>query len=112
VTSRRKPDYYTRLARKQSYPARSIFKLEEIDRRNRLFSRGDRVLDLGASPGSWMKYILERVGPGGSVTGVDLVAPAVDLPGNARFFEGDVLALDAEALRRASGCGWPSAERS
>lgn len=105
MTTRRKPDYYTRLARKQSYPARSVFKLEEIDRRSRLFSRGDRVLDLGASPGSWMKYILERVGPAGSVTGVDLAPLALELPGNGRFIESDVMALDAEALRRAAGCG-------
>jgi len=104
VTSRRKPDHYTRLARKQSYPARSVFKLEEIDRRSRLLRKGDRVLDLGASPGSWMKYILERVGPEGSVLGVDLVPPAVDLPKNGRFMEADVLALDAAALRRAAGC--------
>jgi 23S rRNA (uridine2552-2'-O)-methyltransferase len=105
VTHRRKPDHYTRLAHERSYPARSVFKLEEIDRRTGLLHRGDRVLDLGASPGSWMKYILERVGPEGLVAGVDLSPLAIELPPHARFVEADVLAVDPEALRRLSGGG-------
>jgi 23S rRNA (uridine2552-2'-O)-methyltransferase len=103
VTYRRKPDHYTRLAREKSYPARSIFKLEEIDRRLHLIARGDRVLDLGASPGSWMKYILERVGSGGKVAGVDLSPPAIRLPPNACFIQADVMAVEPGDVLKAAG---------
>jgi 23S rRNA (uridine2552-2'-O)-methyltransferase len=70
-------DAYSRRAREQGYPARSVFKLEEIDRRTDLLRPQAAVLDLGAAPGSWSLYALDRIGAGGSVTAVDL-AP---LPG-------------------------------
>ena len=46
-------DSFTRDARLAGYPARSVFKLDEIDRRVRLLKPGMHVLDLGAAPGSW-----------------------------------------------------------
>ena len=45
-----KPDARTKAAKQQGFPARSVFKLEEIDRRVRLFKGGQKVLDLGAAP--------------------------------------------------------------
>ncbi|HSU40339.1 MAG TPA: SAM-dependent methyltransferase, partial [Polyangiaceae bacterium] len=62
-----RPDARTRAAKAQGYPARSVFKLEEIDRRVKLFTPGQRVLDLGAAPGSWSLYAAERVGERGAV---------------------------------------------
>ena len=67
-----KPDPFTAKAQKQGFPARSVFKLEEIHRRCQLFRTGQRVLDLGAAPGSWTRFIAQRVGPRGSVFAVDL----------------------------------------
>ncbi|MGB8328690.1 MAG: SAM-dependent methyltransferase, partial [Polyangiales bacterium] len=49
----RRQDHHGRRARREGYPARSVYKLKEIDRRVGLFKKGHRVLDLGASPGSW-----------------------------------------------------------
>ena len=69
---RRVRDYYFRKARKEKYPARSVFKLEEIQQKYRLFRRGDAVLDLGFHPGSWSLYASGVVGPTGLVVGVDL----------------------------------------
>lgn len=72
-------DPYVRRAWAEGRPSRAGYKLAEIDRRERLLRPGLRVLDLGASPGSWTLYARERVGPGGRVTAVDLVpfaAPA------------------------------------
>jgi 23S rRNA (uridine2552-2'-O)-methyltransferase len=90
---RRRSDHLTREARSRDYPARSVFKLEEIDRRLRLLGRGDRVLDLGCSPGSWLKYACRRVGPGGLVVGVDLEEPSIEMPANARFLKADAMHL-------------------
>ena len=48
---RRLPDRYTTRAKKEGFAARSVYKLEEIDRRTQLLRPGLRVLDLGAAPG-------------------------------------------------------------
>jgi 23S rRNA (uridine2552-2'-O)-methyltransferase len=64
----------TQLAKKQGYPARSVFKLEELDKKYTLFKPGQSVLDLGCAPGSWLMYIAEQVGESGKVVGVDMKA--------------------------------------
>ncbi len=77
-------DHFTRKAKEQGYAARSVYKLEAMDRKYGLFRPGQRVLDLGCHPGSWSKYVSARVGEGGYVLGVDLTptkspAPWVEL---------------------------------
>ncbi|SRR5579883_2301535 len=93
-----KPDRFTRAAKEAGFPARSVFKLEEIDRRARLFRPGMRVLDLGAAPGSWSLYAARRVGPRGRLVAVDLEPLAAALPPNASFVQGDALALDDASM--------------
>ena len=95
-----RPDHRTRSAKAAGYPARSVFKLEEIDRRVRLLGPGQHVLDLGAAPGSWSKYVAERIGPSGRLLAVDLEPLAVPLPPLAEVVCGDVLSLDRLALGR------------
>jgi 23S rRNA (uridine2552-2'-O)-methyltransferase len=95
-----KPDRFTLAAKDSGYPARSVFKLEEIDRRTRLLRPGARVLDLGAAPGSWAVYAARKVGATGHVLAVDLAELAVTLPPNAEFLQGDAFALDEGALSR------------
>jgi 23S rRNA (uridine2552-2'-O)-methyltransferase len=91
-------DHFTREAKKAGYPARSIFKLEEIDRRVKLLRPGMRVLDLGASPGSWTLYAAQRVGAQGRILAVDLKPIEVPVPPHVTAIVGDALALDNEAL--------------
>jgi len=85
------PDRYTRAAKAAGYPARSVFKLEEIQRRYRLFRPGQRVLDLGAAPGSWTLYASREVGPAGRVLAVDLSEIDQGLPNNVIARQLDVL---------------------
>ena len=80
-------DNYTRQARQQGYRSRAVFKLQEIDQRDRLISRGLRVLELGAAPGGWSQYIAEKVGHQGLVVAVDLIVMK-PLP-NVHFIHGD-----------------------
>lgn len=65
-------DFYFKKAKKEKYPARSVFKLEEIEKKYRLFRHGDGVLDLGCHPGSWSLYASSVVGSKGLVVGIDL----------------------------------------
>lgn len=94
----RSHDAFGKRAQKEGYPARSIYKLEEIDRRMQLFRRGMRVLDLGASPGSWMLYAADKVGREGKVIGLDLNPARTAMPPQAHFEVGDVMEIDAANL--------------
>ena len=84
-------DRFTRAAKAAGYPARSVFKLEEIQRRYRLFRSGQRVLDLGAAPGSWSLYASREVGPAGRVLAVDLSEIGETMPGNVTARQLDVM---------------------
>ena len=59
-------------AKKEKYPARSVYKLEEAQKKHRFIKRGDTVLDFGSYPGSWSIFAARVVGPKGLVVGVDL----------------------------------------
>jgi 23S rRNA (uridine2552-2'-O)-methyltransferase len=91
-------DRFTVEAKKQGYPARSVFKLEEIDRRLRLLRPGMHVLDLGAAPGSWMLYAAQKIGRNGKLLAVDLSEITIPIPENTTFIQGDALSLENEAL--------------
>ena len=90
------PDYYWRKSKQEGFPARSVFKLQEIQEKYRLIRPGNRVLDLGASPGSWSLYILGLLAGSGSVTGADLNAPDKALLSRKgyRFLQGDFASPD------------------
>jgi 23S rRNA (uridine2552-2'-O)-methyltransferase len=93
LASYKRADHFTKSAKARGYPARSIFKLEEIDQRIRLLKGGQRVIDLGASPGSWSLYASTRIGDSGRLFAVDLKALAQTLPPNCTFVQGDALVL-------------------
>ena len=67
----RQCDPYIKQAQQHRYRARSVYKLAQIDRRYRLFKCGQQIVDLGAAPGSWSQYAIQRVGAEGSVIAVD-----------------------------------------
>ena len=92
----REQDHYAKRARSEGYPARSVYKLEEIDKRFHIITKGARVLDIGASPGSWSMYAAKSAGPGGHVVGVDLQDERPNLPERAfTFLRGDAFAEPA-----------------
>jgi 23S rRNA (uridine2552-2'-O)-methyltransferase len=90
-------DHYARKARKENFAARSIYKLEEIDQKYQIINKGDFVLDLGASPGSWSQYASQKIGLNGRLLGIDLKAVTVKLP-NAVFIEGDINDIKIEDI--------------
>ncbi len=95
-------DHYFKKAKKENFAARSVFKLEEIDKRYHLFKPGQLVLDLGASPGSWSQYASQKVGDKGRVLGVDLSPVTVSLP-NAAFIQADLYDLKLEDIFKEHG---------
>jgi 23S rRNA (uridine2552-2'-O)-methyltransferase len=85
-------DHYTRRAKKERYPARSVYKLQEIQKKFNLIQKGHRVLDLGCAPGAWLLYAGEVTGPGGRVVGIDLKPVIIALPAHVKAYVGDALA--------------------
>jgi 23S rRNA (uridine2552-2'-O)-methyltransferase len=98
-------DHYTERARREKYPARSVFKLQEIQRKFRVIKKGHSILDCGCAPGSWLLYASQLTGPGGKVVGVDLQPVTIHVPKNAVVHTGDALSPD-EALLTAIGNGY------
>lgn len=96
-------DYYFKKAKKENFVARSVYKLEEIDRRHRVFRSGQNVVDLGASPGSWSQYAHKRIG-NGRILGIDLQPVALGLS-NAVFIQADIEETDIEKLLAEHGMG-------
>ena len=90
-------DHYSRRAKREKFPARSVYKLQEMQSRYNLIRKGDRVLDLGCYPGSWLLYAAQLTTGSGRVTGIDLKPVKVDLPRHVRVYEGNV-ATGSDAL--------------
>lgn len=95
-------DYYYKKAKEENYAARSVFKLQEIDQRLRVFRPGMKVLDLGAAPGSWSQFASEKVGKLGRVMGIDIQPIKITLP-NAIFLTADMRELDLAKTMAESG---------
>lgn len=85
--TRQEKDPYVRQARRDGWRSRAVYKLEQIDRKERLLRPGMRVVDLGASPGGWSQYVTERLDGRCQVVALDLL-PMDSLP-SVRFIRGD-----------------------
>ncbi len=104
---RKEQDFYFKKAKKENYPARSVYKLEEAQQKYGFLKKKQRVLDLGCHPGSWSLYAASIVGPRGVVVGVDL--QATDIPGQKDHAEIHWLCYDVydDALITALRKQWP-----
>jgi 23S rRNA (uridine2552-2'-O)-methyltransferase len=104
MSNRSRPDFYTQKAKKEGYMARSVYKLEEIQNKNKLIKPGDRVLDVGASPGSWTQYCLRLLKGKGVVVGADLKPLGkFKAKGELHFIQGDVFSEDVRDELSALG---------
>lgn len=93
-------DRLTEQARADGYAARSVYKLKELQRRFRLLRPGQRVVDLGCSPGSWWRLAGQLVGRTGVVVGVDIHEPEVRV---GPWLHRSVLEITPDELREALG---------
>lgn len=65
-------DHYYNKAKQEGYRSRAAYKLKQLDDLENVISGGNTVVDLGAAPGGWLQVAAEKVGPPGTVIGVDL----------------------------------------
>jgi len=80
-------DEYVKLSQKEGYRSRAVYKLKELQDKDRLIQHGMTVLDLGAAPGGWSQYAVELVGKNGRVIASDIL-PIDPLP-FVEFIQGD-----------------------
>ncbi len=86
-----KPDHWTLKAKSEGYPARSVYKLAEMQEKFKLLKPGTRVLDIGAAPGSWSLWVLRFLKGSGFLAAVDLSPLGMKPPfGNFFFLQGDI----------------------
>lgn len=99
-----KPDYWSRKAFSEGYPARSVYKLQEINAKFGIIKKHYRILDLGAAPGSWTVFLLRLLEGSGRVTSIDIKPLAKSVKGdNLLFIQGDM--YDAEVREQARAAG-------
>ena len=91
-------DFYTKKAQKEGYPARSVYKLEEIQQKFGVIKRDFKVLDVGAAPGSWTMYIMKMLGEDGFLSAIDLKPLSITIKNpNFFFVQGD--AFEQEKIK-------------
>lgn len=99
-------DRFFHKAKQEGFVARSVYKLQEIDAKFKVFRSGQKILDLGASPGSWSQFASQKIGPSGRILGVDLKPLAITMP-NSVFIEADLRDLKLEDIFAEHGFNDP-----
>lgn len=80
-------DEYVKRAQREGYRSRAVYKLDEIQQRDRVIKPGMTIVDLGAAPGGWSQYALPLIGRKGKIMAMDIL-PMDPLPG-VDFLQGD-----------------------
>ena len=93
-------DPFVQRAQRGGWRSRAVFKLKEIDRREKLLRGAAVCLDLGAAPGAWSQYALGRIGRHGRVVASDLLSMTA-LAGD-EFVQGDF--TEPEVFERVRAC--------
>lgn len=91
-------DRFFKQAKDDAFVARSIYKLEELDRRYKLFKKGQTLIDLGCSPGSWLQYLSVKLGKKGRLLGYDIVPCDVAFGPTVLTRVADVQTLSPETI--------------
>ncbi|MCX6113429.1 MAG: RlmE family RNA methyltransferase [Proteobacteria bacterium] len=102
--TKRPGDHFYHEAKEQGFLARSVFKLQEIDQKYRLFPQNRRepffVIDLGCAPGSWLQYVIKKLNKDDRVVGIDLNNITIS-DEHIIFFQRDINDVTSEELFNA-----------
>ena len=80
-------DEYVKRAQKEGYRSRAVYKLEELNEKDRFLQHGMTVVDLGAAPGGWSQYAVKKVGSKGRVVALDILP--IEPLAEVEILEGD-----------------------
>jgi len=88
-------DEFVRRSQVEGYRSRAVYKLIEIDEKDKLIKPGMTIVDLGAAPGGWSQYAAEKLKGNGRVIALDLLLIEPEIEG-VEFIQGDF--REAEVL--------------
>lgn len=96
-------DHYVHQAQKEGWRSRAVYKLKELDEKYGLIKPNMTVVDLGAAPGSWSQYAMQKVGHKGRIYAMDILP--MDVIAGVDFLQGDFReeAVLADLLGRLNG---------
>lgn len=99
---RQEKDPWVQKARRDGWRARAVYKLEQIDRKERLLKPGMLCVDLGSAPGSWSQYVTETLKGRARIVAVDLLQ--MDTLPDVEFIQADFREAETvEAILEALG---------
>ncbi|MBP8625241.1 MAG: RlmE family RNA methyltransferase [Syntrophorhabdaceae bacterium] len=99
-------DSFFKKAKKEGYRARSIYKLKEIQERYGLIDKGDYILDLGCSPGSFLQFMSDTVGEKGWVLGIDILPTPYLNKINIKTIQADIKNVDIKNILAEHSMGF------
>ena len=80
-------DQYVKMSQEDGVRSRAVYKLKELDEKDKLLKPGMNVVDLGAAPGGWSEYVAKKVGDKGMIIATDILA--MDYLDGVTFIQGD-----------------------
>ena len=80
-------DPYVKRSQEEGVRSRAVYKLEELDLKDKLLKPGMSIVDLGAAPGGWSEYAVKKVGNKGKIIATDILA--MDYLDGVDFIQGD-----------------------
>ena len=80
-------DEYVKRAQEEGVRSRAVYKLQELDEKDKLIKLGMSVIDLGAAPGGWSEYVAKKVGKKGVIMATDILP--MDYLDGVTFIQGD-----------------------
>ncbi len=96
-------DTFFRKAKQDGFRARSAYKLQEVLDKFHIIKRGDKVLDIGCAPGSFIQVISRIVGQEGMVVGIDIL-PIKPFPScNIKVITSDIRTVNIKDLLNEHG---------
>ncbi len=93
-------DHFYHKAKEEGFAARSVYKLQELDKKGKFIKPGQIVVDLGCAPGSWSQWLSQKLGTSGQVVGFDLSPVQLKLP-NVYFYQADLLTTNVSEYLKA-----------
>ena len=80
-------DQYVKMSQEDGVRSRAVYKLQELDQKDKLIRPGINVVDLGAAPGGWSEYVAKKLSGKGAIIATDIL-PMDYLP-DVKFIQGD-----------------------
>lgn len=96
-------DHFVKQAQIEGYRSRAVYKLKEVDQKEKLFKSGMTIVDLGAAPGGWSQYVSGVLRGKGKIFALDILP--IDPILGVEIIQGDF--QEDSVVNKISSCIMP-----